>query len=155
VAITKDDVIELVNRFHNVVMLEKGSGAEQASFFLRPDEARIIVHHGEDLSADDNHDVHQKLTDERHTPLEPWDIIPLSSEPERARAIGAVYWEGRIVGTDDVVKCVVGEDWIVQRDVSGTLKIAVYVNPYHYFLPDSAALDLQEPPPDPRGSPSG
>ena len=141
-AITEDDVIQLMNRFHDVVMLEKGTGAEQASFFLRPDEARIIVHHGEDLSTDDNYLIHQKLTDEKHAPLEPWDIIILSNEPERVRAVGAIYWEGRIIDTAEVVKCVVGEDWIVQRDASGTLKIAVYVNPYHHFLPDSAALNL-------------
>jgi hypothetical protein len=142
-AITKDDVIALVNRFHDVVMLEKGTGAEQASFFLRPHEARVIVHHGEDLSPDDNYDVHQKLTDEKHVPLEPWDIVTLSNEPERARAVGAVYWEGRIVGTADVVKCVDGEDWIVQRDQDGALKVAVYVNPFHYFLPDSAPLEFR------------
>ena len=141
-AITEDDVIELMNRFHDVVMLEKGTGAQQAAFFLRPDEARVIVHHGDDLSPDDNYLIHQKLTDETHAPLAPWDIIVLSNEPERVRAIGAVYWEGRIIDTAEVVKCVVGEDWIVQRDVSGMLKIAVYINPYHYFLPDSAALNL-------------
>jgi hypothetical protein len=133
-----------MNQFHDVVMLEKGTGADQASFFLRPGEARIFIPHGEDVSAQDNYEIHQKLTDEKHAPLEPWDIIPLCDEPERVRAVGAVYWEGRVVGTDDaIVKCVVGEDWIVQRDASGDLKVALYINPYHHFLPDSAHLHLK------------
>ena len=36
---------------------------------------------------------------------------------------------------------VVGEDWIVQRTAAG-LKIALYINPYRYFLPDSAPFAL-------------
>ena len=95
-AITKDEVISLMDNFHDVVMLRKGTAAEQAAFFLYPDEARIFIPHGEDVSVQANYEIHQKLTDEAHTPLEPWDITPLSSEPERARAVGAVYWEGRL-----------------------------------------------------------
>ena len=43
---------------------------------------------------------------------------------------------------DAVIKCVVGEDWIVQRTPSGDLKIALYINTYHHFLPDSAPMSL-------------
>ncbi len=35
----------------------------------------------------------------------------------------------------------VGEDWIIQREPSGELKIVLYINPYHCLLPDSAQLD--------------
>ena len=141
--ITKDDVISLMNEFHDVVMRRKGTAAEQAAFFLNPDEARVFVPHGADLSLQTNYEIHQKLTDEVHIPLEPWDITALSTEPERARAVGAVYWEGRMVGSADaVIKSVVGEDWIVQREPSGDLKIVLYINPYHHFLPDSAQIDL-------------
>jgi hypothetical protein len=29
------------------------------------------------------------------------------------RAVGAVYWEGRLVNsTDALIKCIVGEDWM-------------------------------------------
>ena len=78
-------------------------------------------------------------------PLNQWEIIPLSSQPERVRAIGAVYGEGRPTDSanEALVKCVGGEDWIVQRVPSGDLKIALYINSYHYFLPDSAPLDLK------------
>ncbi len=142
-AIEKDDVISLMNAFHDVSMVRKGTAAEQAAFFLNPDEARVFVPHGEDISMQTNYEIHQKLTDEVHIPLEPWDITQLSTTPERARAVGVVYWEGRVANAPDaVIKIVVGEDWIVQRDQSGDLKIVLYVNTNHYFLPDSAQIDL-------------
>lgn len=142
-AITKDDVIALMSGFHDLVMFEKGTAAEQAAFFLHPDPW-IVVPHGEDIDLQTNYEIHQRLTDERHTLLEPLDITPLANRPERARAVGAVLWEGRPAGMPDggLIRCVVGEDWIVQRDSSGDLKIALYVNPYHRFLPDSAPFAL-------------
>ncbi len=77
--------------------------------------------------------------------MDPWEIIPLARQPERVRAIGAVYWQGRLVGALEkaLIKCIVGEDWMVQRAPSGDLKIALYINPYHHFLPDSAAIALK------------
>ena len=84
-AITKDEVISLMNEFHEVSMVRKGTAAEQAAFFLRPDEARVIVPHGEDISMQANYEVHQGLADEVHIPLEPLDITVVSTDPERAR----------------------------------------------------------------------
>jgi hypothetical protein len=142
-AITKHEVIALMDAFHDVSMIQKAPAAEQAAFFLRPDEARVYVPHGEDLSMQANYEIHQQLTDERHVPLEPWEITQLADVPERARAVGAVYWQGRVVAAPEaVIKVIVGEDWIVERVASGTLKIVLYINAYHYFLPDSARIDL-------------
>ena len=42
----------------------------------------------------------------------------------------------------NVIKAVVGEDWIIERAASGALKFVLYVNTFHHFLPDSAPLDL-------------
>jgi hypothetical protein len=144
VAITKEDVIALMKKFHDLVMFDKGTATEQAAFFLHP-EPRIFIPHGEDISLQTNYEIHQKLADEVHAPMDLWEIIPLSSRPERARAIGAVYWQGRLVNSTNeaLIKCVVGEDWIVQRVASGELKIALYINSYHHFLPDSAPIDLR------------
>jgi hypothetical protein len=138
-AISESEVIDLMNRFHQVVMIEKGDAAAQADFFLHP-EPRICVPHGPDLSMQTNYEIHQRLSDEVHTPLKPWNITQLCTDPERARAVGAVYWQGHVVGAPDgeLIKVVVGEDWIVERLPDGDLKIAQYINPYHYFLPDSA-----------------
>ena len=143
-AIMKDDVLALMNEFHDVSMVKKGTAAEQAAFFLEPDKAQVFVPHGDDLSMEANYEIHQTLTDEVHMPLEPWEITPLSTTPERVRAVGAVYWEGRVISNPDaVIKIIVGEDWIVQRDAAGDLKIALYINAYHYFLPDSARIDIK------------
>lgn len=143
-AITKDEVLALMRRFHDVVMLDKGGASEQAAFFLHP-SPMIFIPHGEDITLQTNYEIHQRLIDEVHAPMETLDVVQLSSQPERARAVGAVYWQGRLVNSpkEALIKCIVGEDWIVQRVPSGELKIALYVNSYHHFLPDSAPIDLK------------
>ena len=142
-AITKEEVLALANRFHEVVMIAKGDAAAQASFFLHP-EPRICVPGGEDLSMQKNYEIHQRLSDEVHVPLTPWRVTQTCDNPERAHAVGAVYWQGHVVGAPEgtLIKVVVGEDWIVQRTPLGELKFALYVNPYHYFLPDSAPIEI-------------
>ena len=87
-AITKEEIITLVKQFHDVVMFDKGTAAEQAAFFLHQ-EPRIFIPHGEDITLQTNYEIRQKT--EKHAPLDQWEIIPLSSQPERVRAIGAVY----------------------------------------------------------------
>ncbi len=141
-AITKEEVVALVTAFHDC-SCGGGTAAEQARFFLHP-EPRIYVLHGEDVSMQTNHEIHQKLTDERHITGDQWEITPLCDQPERARAVGSVYWEGRpkTAPAGALMKCIVGEDWIVQRVSSGELKIVLFINPYHHFLPDSAPIAL-------------
>lgn len=76
-----------------------------------------------------------------------WDITPLSDNPERARAQaqGIVYWQGRHVDQADgaLLKCYVGEDWVVERVPSGELKFVIYVNSFHRFLPDAAPIEIR------------
>src|SRR5947209_4750352 len=124
--ITKEEAVDLLSRFHDVTT-RQGDAAAMRQFFLYPD-ARIFVPHGTDLELQDNYEIHQRLTDERHMALEPWDIIPLCDDPERVRAIGAIYWQGRLVDSAEnaVIKCVVGEDLIIQRMPSGELKFVLY-----------------------------
>src|SRR5689334_14005749 len=121
--ISEQDVIELSDHFHSTVMEKKGTAAEQAEFFLYP-EARIIILHGEDVSLQKNFEIHQKLTDEIHIPQKNWLITPLCTSPERVRAVGCVYWEGRLINspTQAKIKCFVGEDWIIQRINRSQLK---------------------------------
>jgi hypothetical protein len=143
VAISKDEIIALMNAFHDVVMFDKGDAKAQGAFFIHS-EPRIFIPHGEDLTMQKNYEIHQGLTDEKHIVVDPWNITQLCDLPQRARAVGAVYWEGRPTdgAAGGLIKCVVGEDWIVQRIPSGELKIALYINSYHHFLPDSAPIDL-------------
>jgi hypothetical protein len=140
--ISKQEVVALVNAFHDVSM-NGGTAAEQAKFFLHP-EPRIFILHGEDITLQANYEIHQKLTDEHHVAADQWEITPLNDSPDRVRAVGAVYWQGRLKGSAEgaLIKCIVGEDWIIQRIPSGELKIALYINSYHRFLPDSAPIAL-------------
>ena len=86
-AIIKDEIIALAKRFHEVVMIDKGSAAQQAAFFLHPDP-RIYILHGEDISMEQNYEIHQKLADERHEVCAEWQVTPLCEEPERVHAVG-------------------------------------------------------------------
>jgi hypothetical protein len=69
-------VVSLMNEFHDTVMFKKETAEDQARFFLHP-EPRTFVSHGEDLSLQTNYEIHQKLTDERHIVLEPFNITLL------------------------------------------------------------------------------
>jgi hypothetical protein len=72
-------------------------------------------------------------------------LTQLCDQPEKARAVFTVYWQGRLkdnAGPNATIKCYVGEDWIVQRNAGGVLKFVQYINTFHQFLPDSAAIDL-------------
>jgi len=142
-AISLDEIIDLGARYHHVVGIEKGDAAAQAAFFAHP--APIIhVAHASDLTLQDNHEVHQGMADEEFFHLEPWTVTQLCDEPERARAVGGVLWQGRQLDDEQggIVKVVVGEDWIVQREPSGELKFALYLNTHHQVLPDSAPFSL-------------
>ena len=73
-----------------------------------------------------------------------FDLTPLNASPERMRARGTVYWQAEFQGrpAPDVIKAVVGEDWILERAASGGLKFVLYLNTFHHLLPESAPLDL-------------
>jgi hypothetical protein len=60
------------------------------------------------------------------------------------RAIGTVYWQAEFRGrpAPNVIKAVVGEDWILERTRSGKLAFVLYLNTFHHTLPDSAPLKL-------------
>ena len=48
-AISKDEVVELMNALHDVVMLDNGDAAVQAAPFLYPNPV-IVIPHGDDLT---------------------------------------------------------------------------------------------------------
>jgi hypothetical protein len=105
-AITNEDIVALASAFHDASMVKKSTAAEMAEFFLYP-ESRIFVLHGGDLTLQANYEIHRKLVDEIHWTVGTWDITPLSDNPERVRAQGIVYWQGRHVDSADgaLLKC--------------------------------------------------
>jgi hypothetical protein len=141
-AITLDEALDLVTRFHHLTQIEKGDAAAQAAYFLYPDSI-IYVPHGGDLTLQKNFEIHQGLTDERCVNLSPWDFQNTSASPERARITGNVYWEGKPVGGGQgPLKVIVGEDWVIERVADGSLKIVLYINTHHQVLPDSAPFSV-------------
>ena len=102
------------------------------------------VEHASDLTLQANHESHLGITDEEFFHLEPWTVTQLCEQPERARAVGGVLWQGQPIGAEaqGLIKVVVGEDWIVQRVPTGELKFALYINTHHQLLPDSAPFSL-------------
>jgi hypothetical protein len=142
-AIPLEEILDLGARYHHHVGVEKGDAAAQAAFFIHPDPV-IYVEHASDLTLQGNYETHQGMADEQFIILEPWNVTQLCAEPERARAVGGVLWQGQ--RTDDqrhgLIKVIVGEDWIVQRVPNGEVKFALYINTHHQLLPDSAPFSL-------------
>jgi hypothetical protein len=142
-AISLDEILDLGARYHHLVGVEKGDAAAQAAFFIHPDPV-ICVEHASDLTLQANYESHRGITDEEFVHLEPWTVTQLCEQPERARAVGGVLWQGQSIGAEaqGLIKVVVGEDWIVQRVPTGELKFALYINTHHQLLPDSAPFSL-------------
>ena len=61
----------------------------------------------------------------------------ISATAERARAVGAFYWQARRQARPDpeLIKAYCFQDSIVQRMPSGELKFVVYINADHSYLP--------------------
>ena len=141
-AITLDEVFEMSTQFHHMVGVGKGDAAAHQAFFRYPDSL-IFAPHAGDLTFEQNAAIHAGLTDEKLIHLEPWEFEQTCDKPERARATGNVYWEGRQVGGDGgLLKVIVGEDWLVERVGDGSLKFVFYINTHHLVLPDSAPFAL-------------
>ena len=66
--------------------------------------------------------IHAQWINERHS-FGHFDLTPLNATPERVRARGTVYWQAEFPGrpAPNVIKAVVGEDWILERAASGAL----------------------------------
>jgi hypothetical protein len=137
-----DEVRELGTRWFETVM-RGGSAAEQAAFFLDPHARIHVVWTGATFGFEEHQKLHTQWINEIHT-FGDFTLTQLSASPERVRAVGTVYWQAEVAGRPppNVIKAVVGEDWIVERTLSGALKFVLYMNTSHHLLPDSAPLAL-------------
>jgi len=140
-AILLDEIEALVHRFFEAV--KSGSAADQAACFLDPHARIHIVNTGDTIGFEDHAKLHRQWTNERHL-FGHFTLTPLTTAPERARATGTVYWQAeyRDGRRPNVIRSVVGEDWIVERIPSGALRFVLYMNTFHHLLPDSAPLRL-------------
>lgn len=140
--ITLDEVLDFAGRWFDTVM-NGGSAADQAAFFLDPRSRIYVLENGATFGFEEHFRLHAQWINEVHA-LGQFTLTPLNASPERVRAMGTVYWQAEFAGrpAPNVIKAVVGEDWIVERKPSGELAFVLYMNTFHHTLPDSAPLDL-------------
>ncbi len=139
--ISWDEVREFGARWFDAA--SDGSAAEQAAFFLDPNSRIHVVSTGTTFDFDTHAKLHAQWINERHV-FTDFTLTPLSASPERVRAVGTVYWQAEYPNRPppNVVKAIVGEDWIIERTPSGALKFVLYMNTFHHLLPDSAPLAI-------------
>ena len=140
--ITLDDVQDFGTSWFNAVATG-ASAAEQAQFFFHPHARIYVIWNGATISLEDHEKLHAQWINERHR-FGHFDLTPLNVSPERVRARGTVYWQAEFPNrpAPNVIKAVVGEDWLLERATSGELKFVLYINTFHHMLPESAPLDL-------------
>jgi hypothetical protein len=140
--ITLDEVHDLANRWFDTVA-RGGSAADQAAFFLDPHARIYVLANGVTFGFEEHQKLHTRWINEIHR-LGHVTLTPLNVSPERVRVTGSVYWQVEVAGrpAPNVIKAVLGEDWIIERKPSGDLSFVLYMNTFHHPLPDSAPLDL-------------
>lgn len=141
--ITLEEVLAFGDRWLTTV-LGRGSPAQQAAFFLNPDSRFYVIESGETMTFQDNQDLHCQLINEVHT-LSDFTLTPLNASPDRVRTTGRFYWQaeyGDKRPAPNMIKAIVGVDWILERVPSGELKFVLYLSSFHQLLPDSAPLNF-------------
>jgi len=140
--ITLDEVQDFGTTWFNAVA-RGASAAEQAQFFFDPHARIYVVWNGATISLEDHEKLHAQWINEHHR-FGHFDLTPLNASPERVRARGTVYWQAEFPErpAPNVIKAVVGEDWVLERATSGELKFVLYINTFHHMLPESTPLDL-------------
>ena len=140
--ITLDEVHDLANRWFDTVAAG-GPAADQAAFFLDPNSRIYVLANGATFGFEEHQKLHAQWINEIYR-FGHFALTRLNALPERVRATGSVYWQAEFAGrpAPNIIKAVVGEDWIIERKPSGDLKFVLYMNTFHHPLPDSAPLDL-------------
>lgn len=136
--ITRDEVLALGERWCDTLR-HGGTVAEREAFFLHHPARITVQESGASMTLDEHHAYHQQFV-AQHLVLGDFVIAQLSDAPERARAIGSFYWEAHFPEETEKppLRCIVGEDWIIERIDDGSLKFVLWLNTLHHFLPDSA-----------------
>src|SRR5271154_6248810 len=74
-AITRDDIAALTKAYLDCVMVRQEPPPRQQEFFLHQDPILFLLR-GEDMTLQQNYELHQKLTDEKHWSVG-WDVTHL------------------------------------------------------------------------------
>lgn len=137
--ITKEDVIALSNELFDAIFTMQDP-AEQERFFMYRNPI-IFIPYGTDLGLENNYEFHQQFIREYQEAFPDVLITALNDEASKVRAKFAIYWEA-FISEDEVVRAVIGQDWILERNEINELKIVLFINDYHHFLPGSVVLQV-------------
>jgi hypothetical protein len=142
-AITVEEVKEIAERWCDTLRDGETPASERAKFFLHPMPRIYIIQSGISITMEEHAALHSQFSHQILT-LGDFTISQLCDEPERARAIGSLYWEAHF--PDDSkppLRCIVGEDWLFERIPSGELRYVLWLNTMHHFLEDSSVGHLE------------
>jgi hypothetical protein len=140
-SITLTEILEFGARWFDTTA--GGSAAQQEAFFIAPHARIFVMQSGASLTMAEHETLHAQWVRERHE-FGDFTLTELGGSPERVRAVGTVYWEAeyRDRPAPNVIKAVVGEDWIIERGRDGALRFVLYMNTCHHLLPGSAPIGL-------------
>lgn len=142
-AISVDEVKAIAERWCDTLRDRDAPASERAKFFLHPTPRIFVLQSGISLTLEEHANFHSQFSHQILT-LGDFTIAQLSDDPERARAIGSLYWEAHFPGeSKPPLRCVVGEDWILERIPSGGLRYVLWLNTMHHFLADSSVQHLE------------
>ncbi len=139
--ITQDEIFAFGDSWFETVT-QFGTAKQQAVFFAHETPRIYVMNSGISIDMVEHEKLHQQWINEEHGFGE-FTITPLSKEPERVRVTGTVYWQAsQKQDPTQIIKAVVGEDWIIERKPDGDLVFVLYMNTFHHLLPNSAPLTL-------------
>jgi hypothetical protein len=143
--ITQDEVFTFGDKWFETVT-QFGTAQQQSAFFTHESPRIYVMSSGISIDMIEHEKLHQQWINEEHGFGE-FTITPLSNNPERVRAAGTVYWQAsQKINPTQIIKAIVGEDWIIERRPEGDLAFVLYMNTFHHLLPESAPLQLQQEP---------
>ena len=127
-AVRRQDPVDVQERFFAPgVKIEAWTGAA----FDRPAHIRL----------------HRNFENEAHH-LRSLKLVGLNDTGSRVRVTGPVEWEADLKAKQEEprrVKCIVSEDWDIERGPGGVPRFSRYFSSAMEYLPGSALLDLPDP----------
>lgn len=142
--ITVEEVRALAGRWCEMLRKESGSVEERESYFVTPEPRIYVQETGISLNMAEHAAFHSQFG-RQVLEIGDFTVTQLSEDPERARALGSLYWEAHYPEGEGraPLRCVVGEDWLLERLPSGEVKFVLWLNTLHHFLPGSGAQALE------------
>lgn len=142
-AIEKADLKALAIDFFKSVHGGVEDEATVGAHFVDPARAQLVAPDGSHFTITSHRELHRRFLDEKHV-LGDFELVQISSAPERARAKGWVYFEARYKDAPErgLLKSIVGEEYILERGEDGKVRFIQYNSTFFATLPDSAEFNI-------------